>query len=426
MGSCRLGSSKTLHIANITRQQEKKNMKLVAGAALLAASASSQNIESLVSEFISKIYQVDETGKVHNFNIEPYFVAEYECLGDGFKSAGYYGNGNGKIQYSEEANWSAESVSYELKTSGKVSSAPLALVLPLPEEVSTDSFDETLKFEASMAGVKASMAGTIGSGSYDGKFSLALGALATTAKKFSIDAHEYWSNYLPPHGSTNVQLSASMKKSCVENPLDRQCTAKIAVDGQHNNNALGNTVAKYSVQKKRASVVVTQNGADVVSVSLVGINDMQVLGLKYKLAGKPGVLVFQSVGPAGYQAVVDAAMEFAGPFINFFSKIDFSTADQPAHIIAYFDKVMQAIPGNGCFNAFPVIAASKIESELLAEKMQVSSLQSAAEQYCESANALIEDACSKNHKYVAEARDFVRQVVSKEGEKTFDNWFSTL
>jgi len=412
-------------------------MKLVAGAALLAASGSAQNIETLVSDFISKIYQVDATGKVHNFNIEPYFVAEYECLGDGFRSGGYYGNGNGKIQYSELAQWSSEEVSYQLKTSGKVSSAPLALVFPFPEEVSTDSFDETLNFKAGWTGVEAAMKGTIGNGAYDGQFSLSMGGVQTTAKKFTIDAtldrqmthtniHEYWAGYLPPHGSTNVELSASMKKACSENPLDRSCTAKVSVAGQHNNEDLGKTVAKYSVQKKRASVVVTKNGVELGSVSLVGVHDMQVLALKYKLAGEPGVLVFQSVGPAGYQAVVDAGMEFAGPFINFFSKIDFSTADQAAHIIAYFDKVMKTIPGHGYFNAYPVIAASQVESELLAKAMKVSSLQSAAEEYCETANTLIEKACKDNHKYVAEARDFVRQVVSAEGEKTFDNWFATL
>jgi hypothetical protein len=412
-------------------------MKLVAGAALLAAAASAQNIEDLVNEFVSKIYQVDATGKVHNFNIEPYFVAEYECLGNGFKSGGYYGNGNGKIQYSEEAQWGSDSFSYKMSTNGKVSSAPLALVMEIPEEVSTDSFEEVFQVSGDMTGVHASMVGKIGSGSYDGKFALGFGGVQSTAKKFSIDAtlnrkmvhtnvHPYWAGMMPPHGQTDVVLSASMKKACSENPLDRSCTAKVSVDGSHNGEDLGNTVAKYSVQKKRVSIVLSKDGNELGSVSVVGIDTMQVLALKVKCAGKPGVLVVQAVGPAGIDAVISAWDKFSAPFINFFSKIDFKSHHDAAHIIAYFDKVMQSVVGQNFFNVYPLIQSTQFESELLASALQVSSCQKAAQQYSETANQLIEQACKDNHVYVAEARDYVRKVVSDEGETYFNNWFSTL
>jgi len=412
-------------------------MKLVSGAVILAATASAQNIESLVTDFVSKIYQVDDSGKVHNFNIEPYFVAEYECLGNGFKSGGYYGNGNGKIQYSEEAKWTAESFSYKMSTNGKVSSAPLALVIPLPEEVSTDSFEEVFNVEASINGVEASMVGKIGGGSYDGKFSLGLGAVQTTAKKFSISAnlkrkmvhtnvHPFWAGMMPPHGSTNVNLEANMRKACIENPISGQCKAKVSVKGSHNGENLGNTVAKYTIQPKRASVVVTRDGSEIASVSVIGIDTMQVLSLKYRLAGKPGVLVVQFVGPNGIDAVITAAQDFAAPFVNFFSAIDFTSHHDAAHIIAYFDKVMKNVVGKNFFNVYSVIAATQFESELLADAMQVSSVQSFAKETAETVNNVIEQAASENHKYVAEARDYVRQVVSSAGEAKFDAWFGNL
>lgn len=412
-------------------------MKLVSGAVILAATASAQNIESLVTDFVSKIYQVDASGKVHNFNIEPYFVAEYECLGNGFKSGGYYGNGNGKIQYSEEAEWTADAFSYKMSTNGKVSSAPLALVIEMPEEVSTDSFEEVFSVEASMSGVEASMVGKIGGGSYNGKFSLGLGTVQSTSKKFSVSAnldrkmvhnnvHSFWAGWMPPHGSTNVNLQANMRKACIESPISGQCKAKVSVDGSHNGENLGNTVAKYTVQPKRASVVVSRDGSEIASVSVIGIDTMQLLALKYKLAGNPGVLVVQFVGPNGIDAVTTASNEFAGPFINFFSAIDFSSHHDAAHIIAYFDKVMKNVVGQDFFNVYPVIAATQFESDLLAKAMGVSSVQSAAKEYAETANSIIEQAASENHKYVAEARAYVRQVVSSEGEARFDAWFSNL
>jgi len=412
-------------------------MKLISGAALLAATASAQNINDLVAEFVNKIYQVDATGKIHNFNIEPYFVAEYECLGNGIKSNGYYGNGNGKIQYSEEALWTDDSASYKLVTSGKVSSAPLALVIEIPEDVSNDAFDETLEFNLGMDGIQAKMEGTIGAGQYSGNFNLGVGSVQATAKKFSVGAslnremthsnvHPYWAAMLPPHGSTHVTMNASMKKACSENPLDKSCTAKIAVKGDHNDESIGNTVAKYSVQKKRASVIVSQDGAEMVSVSLVGIDTMEVLALKYKLAGKPGVLVVQAVGPVGVEQLMAAASDFAGPFIHFFSKIDFNSAHSPAHVIAYFDKVMKHVVGKNYFNVYPVIEASKFESNLLAEAMGASSVQSALSEYATTANTMIEQACSENHQYVSEARAFIQEVVSAAGESSFDTWFADV
>lgn len=412
-------------------------MKLVSGAALLAAAASAQNIEVLINEFVSKIYQVDASGKIHNFNIEPYFVAEYECLGDGFKSGGYYGNGNGKIQYSEEASWADNRFSYKMSTSGKVSSAPLALVMDIPEAVSTDSFEEVAKFEADETGIKASMVGKIGSGSYNGKFAVGLGGVQVSAKKYSLkvtldrtmvqsNIHNYWVGWMPPHGSTHVSADASMRKACIDNPISGQCKAKLSVKGTHNGESIGNTVAKYSVQPKRANIIVSQDGAELASVSVVGIDTMEVLALKYKVAGSPGVLVVQAVGPAGVNDVVVAGEAFAAPFINFFSAINWDTAEHAAHIIAYFDKVMKNVVGKDFFNVYPVIASTQFESDLLASAMKVSSVQSAAQQYAETANQLIEQAASDNHKHVAKARDYVRRVVSSQGEEIFDAWFEKL
>lgn len=412
-------------------------MKLVSGAALLAAAASAQNIEVLINEFVSKVYQVDATGNIHNFNIEPYFVAEYECLGDGFKSGGYYGNGNGKIQYSEEASWANNAFSYKMSTSGKVSSAPLALVMDIPEEVSTDSFEEELKFQAGESGIQASMVGKIGSGSYNGKFAVGLGGVQATAKKYSLaitldrkmvqsNIHNYWVGWIPPHGSTHVSADASMRNACIDNPISPQCKAKISVKGTHNDESIGNTVAKYSVQKKRATVVVSRDGSELASISVVGIDTMEVLALKYKVAGSPGVLIVQAVGPAGVNDVAIAGKAFAAPFINFFSAINWDTAEHAAHIIAYFDKVMKNVVGKGYFNVYPVIASTQFESELLASAMNVASVQSAAQEYAITANQLIEQAASDNHHHVSGARDFVRRVVSSQGEATFDAWFEKL
>lgn len=412
-------------------------MKLISGAALLAATVSAQNINDLVSEFVSKVYQVDDTGKIYNFNLAPYFVAEYECLGNGIKSNGYYGNGNGKILYSEEALWSDDSASYKLKTSGKVSSAPLALLIELPESVATDSFDETLEFNLGVTGIQAKMEGSIGAGKYSGNFVLGVGSVQATSKKFSASANldremvhtnvdPFWAAWLPPHGSTHVTMDASMRKACVENPLDKSCKAKIGLKGEHNDNSIGNTVAKYSVQSKRASVILSRDGAEMGSVSLVGIDTMEVLALKYKCSGKPGVLVVQAVGPAGVENLIGAAHVFAGPFIQFFSQIDFSSHHNAAHIVAYFDKVMKHVDGKGYFNVYPVLEATKFESQLLAEVMGSSSVQTALSGYATAANDLIEQACSQNHQYVSDARDFVREVVSSQGESTFDAWFSNV
>merc|ERR1711879_761432 len=101
-----------------------------------------------------------------------------------------------------------------------------------------DAFDETLEFNLGMTGIQAKMEGSIGAGKYSGNFELGVGSVQATAKKFSVGAtldrtmtqtnvHPYWAAMLPPHGSTHVTMNASMKKACVENPLDKSCTAKI-------------------------------------------------------------------------------------------------------------------------------------------------------------------------------------------------------
>jgi len=411
-------------------------MKLLAASTLALASTYSaqQSIESLIGELVNTVYQHDPVAKTYTFNAAPYFQAVYTCTGNGFTSEGTLGNGNGVFEFTENVEWSDTGIEYKWDIEGKAKSHPLVHVLQTPPELLEDDMAQEGSLEIGAEGLKWSVLESINGAEAEQSIELTLDSMVMTRSKYEAEINfsrksvipasinQFYTQFLMPAGSTNVGLKLSAKKICGENPLDKSCTGKIVVTGDNDGLDFGNNVAKYSVQAKKAQFEIKHNNNQVFWLGLFGIDSFEVLSLKYKVNGGKAALAIQFAGPNGFEPVIIAAQEFAGPFIAFFSSI--STADQTAHIVAYFDKVAKTFD-NALFNVYPVIHATQLESDLLAKVLGMP-FQKWAKQMSNAAADGIVGFAQSGGVVVSDARTYVNNLTGPVGEQKFDTWFANL
>jgi len=408
-------------------------MKLFAASATILAAINAQSIDFLVMELVNKVYQVSDDGNTYTINAAPYVQAVYTCLGEGFEGSGTFGNGNGVISFTEKAEWSGNSLSYEGSAEGIAKSHPAVAMFPY--DVMEDKIFTSIKFDLSAAGLVYKNVGTINGTPCSSEISVVINEMSQTSKKTQAEfeltettsapssINAYWRSWMLSPGNTNAVIVVSAKNACMENPMEKACSAKIVITGDKNGEDLGKNVAKYTVQPKKAQVTVTHNSAEVFWIGLTGIHDMEVLAIKFKVNAGKAVLVAQIVGPAGMEAVAVAAEEFITPFAAFFSS--FNSADDVILAAVYSDKVFTAAYGQNYFNFYPIVMATKFESDLIAAVVDMS-FQNFAAVMCERINGEIENGLNEAAESIEDARLYVNALTGSEGEAQFDAWFFEL
>ena len=410
-------------------------MKLIAASTLaFAATYSAQTIETLIGELVNKVYQHDPDANTYTFNVAPYFQAVYTCTGNGFTSQGTLGNGNGVFEFTEKAQWDDASASYEWSASGKTKSHPAVTLFSIPENLWEDDISQEGNFKVSAEGLEWDVTGNINGASYEQSVGLGFTEITMTRSKYetginfqrksviSSGIDQFYTQFFMPAGETNVDLSLSAKKICAENPLDTTCTGKIVVTGDNDGVDFGNNVAKYSVNNKKAQFEIKHNGNQVFWMALLGIDSFEVLSLKYKLNGGKAVLAVQFVGPNGFGPLAAAAEAFGAPYANFFGSI--ATAEDTVHIVAYFDKVAATFD-NKLFNVYPIIEATKFESDLLKELLGVK-FQAWAKDMCSNVADSIVAFSQDGGEAIGAGREYINAVTGPVGEAKFDAWFAAL
>jgi len=424
---------------SITRKHKKiaKMKLLAASAAVLASTYSAQTIETLIGELINKVYQHDPVANTYTINVSPYWNAVYTCEGNGFSGKGTYGNGNGVIEFSEQASWTETSFDFKVNQKGQMKSHPWSQIMSFPNELLNDNFDDSMTVAVGSEGISLSGSGNINGQQVEQSMSLNIDEVSMMRSKieakisfnrktdYPSSLHQFYKDWIMwEAGSSNVNVAASAKKICSENPFDQSCTAKVTVTGNHNNKDLGNSVAKYSVQKKKAQFQVKHNNNEVFWMGLLGIDNFQVISLKYKLNGGKAVLVAQVVGPAGFAAVQNAAGVFFAPYANFFNNIQ--DGDDAAHIVAYFDKVA-ATWNNKLFNVYPIIKATQFESDLLKDyALNGVKVQKFAENMSNAVADTIVGFSQQTGAAVSDGRVYLNNLTGPVGESKFDAWFAKL
>jgi len=410
-------------------------MKLIAASTLaLAATYSAQSIESLIGQLINEVYQHDPDANTYTFNVAPYFQAVYTCKGNGFSSEGTIGNGNGVFDFSEEAKWDDTSFEYGWEASGKTKSHPAVSFFDIPESLWEDSMSQEGLLKIGTDGIEWDVSGAINGDKFDQSISLSLDSVSVTRSKYSTNINfsrsakissninEFYQQFFMPAGKTNVDLALSAKKICAQNPLDKSCTGKIVVTGSNNDLDFGTNVAKYSVNSKKAQFQIKHNDQEVFWMALLGIDKFEVLSLKYKVNGGKAVLAVQIVGPAGFESLMMAAGEFWYPFSRFFESL--YTFEHAVHMVAYFDKVADSWD-NKLFNVYPIIKATKFESDLLKDILGAPFQDFAKSMSNEVADTIV--AWGQNVGEVVESgRDYINDVTGPVGEQKFDEWFAQL
>lgn len=404
-------------------------MKLFAASATLLAAISAQSIEVLVAELVNKVYQVSDDGMTHTFNAAPYIQGTVDLLEAGFKTDLSVGNGDGVISYTEKADWSSgKGFNYEYSAEGTAKSHPMAFMFPA--EVMEDKFIDKVNFELSTAGFDFKRGGSINEIPCNAHITVSINEISQTSKKTQAEfevtqaistptsINEYWRSFMLATGTTNVVIAASAKNACMDSPMDKACSVKFVITGNNNGDDLGKNVAKYTVQPKKAQVTVTHNEAEVFWIALTGIDAMEVLAVKYKVNAGKAVLVFQIVGPAGMEAVATAAQSFVTPFAAFFSSMN--SGDEAILAAVYADKVFTAAQGKDYFNFYPIVEATKFESDLIGN----TSFQKYAAGLCKEINMIIENSLNDFAPVIADSRDYVNSVTGEEGETAFDAWFA--
>jgi hypothetical protein len=410
-------------------------MKLIAASATLLAAINAQSVEVLLKELANKVYKVSDDGLTHTFNAAPYFQATYECLGEGFEGKGTFGNGNGVVSFTEKADWSnGDHFSYDASVEGSIKSLPWAVAYPA--HVHDDTFEKNIDFKAGVQGFSYSDSGALNGAPYVQEISLTIEEISMTRTKMTAEIefnrnseisssiNQFWVNMAMPVGSTTANIVATAKTACSENPMNRACNAKLVITGDNNGQDFGRNVAKYSVQPKKAQFAVNHNKNEVFWMAVTGIDTMEVLALKYKVNGAKTVLACQFVGPAGMEAVAEAGQAFVTPFIAFVSAMN--TPEDAVRAAVYADTLFNAAQGENYFNFYPVIKATKFESELIASALGVASVQNAARDMCSMINSKTESFLDGAAPVVSEARTYVHDVTGASGEAKFTAWFAQI
>lgn len=394
----------------------------------------------MIEDLIAKVYH--QEGTTHTFNLSPYFQATYDFQDTSFTGQGTFGNGNGVITYSEKAQWNDESLSWAVEQSGIAKSSPFADFYP--RSVLEDTFDTKMSLNLDMSGLKYSQISHINDAEITEDFSVSINSMHYSSKKMILDfsikndaktpeeIDPFWQMWLNPTGTTEIDVTATVRNSCMDNPLDRGCSAKLEISGGHSGTKdglgdvdFGENVAKYKVGGNKASLSVEHNEAEVFMLSFSGFQTHEVYSIHYQLAGEDKKLFLQFVGPSGVGALETAAENFVEPFETFITAMANKEEIVP-YAFAYADKIMKFTKGKEYFNFYSIIEATRIESEFFAEMFGAKSIQDQAEKGCDSLNAIVENMMVESADFVTGAREFVKQIVNADGEAHFDNWFAKL
>lgn len=343
------------------------------------------------------------------------------------------------MTFTQSGTFDESGFRYNHHQSGKASSSPFAAILP--REVLEDTFDvnvhasgdlKTQKFEFSETG-------KINGHKFEQKlFGEVLEILASRRKsmvkmeferqvEFSENINEFWRKSGMPAGESVFAVTVIGRNDCMHSamgPLDKKCTATVVITGKNNGEDIGYNIYQYQVLPKKVHFVFTHDDTQQLYVSLEGIDSYELMSIRFQCGANKSQLLVQIVGPAGVNKVYAAVGQFASPFMQFFS--EFESADDAARAFVYSDKIMNAIQGKGYFNLYPIFESTMLESEVFAKMIHVESVQGAAEEVLVGVNGMIEGIAASVAADVTDARNYVREIVSGEGEAKFDAWFNNI
>ena len=101
----------------------------------------------------------------------------------------------------------------------------------------------------------------------------------------------------------------------------------------------------------------------------------------------------------------------------------YSDIDFTLHYLCYCDTIFKFIQGKSYFDIYPIIKASEFESDILARKLGVKSVQSLMKIVGEQVNLETETVLKEYGEWVAGTRTYLQRIVGVEGKQQFLEWF---
>merc|ERR1712173_540727 len=111
-------------------------------------------------------------------------------------------------------------------------------------------------------------------------------------------------------------------------------------------------------------------------------------------------------------------------YIAFFGGIN--DLDAFAHVVAYADVPMMAVKDMGVFDCSELVAATGVESAVIADLAGWSSIQEQAQAACKDADGYAVHYLEAGAPYVTAARDYVKDVVSAAGEARAQKFYDDV
>jgi len=235
-----------------------------------------------------------------------------------------------------------------------------------------------------------------------------------------------------------LDVGYSIDPACLEAPwygLNNGCTTTGTVSGKYNNQRMRGAI-RYRATNKFLDIT-GQFKLNKKGKNLKYKHNLRMFYKNHKYyelfwtagAKGPRKLVLRVPGPKSFGRLQIVAKQYLRPVTRYFKmaankKNPWKKADDMAHAVVWMDKYWETFTDE--LDCSALVTASRIESTVLAEHFEWTSVQAKAKELCVDGNEIALDFLKNTASTVVqEQRDYVHELTGSVGEAKHDEWFQT-
>lgn len=364
----------------------------------------------------------------------------YDQLAAGFKTAGFYGNGNGKITFSEDYSPSETGMIYTITNSGPLNAMPGYQML-YKRMYWEKEFSVKQSWQVDMAGMfaKYSVEGSMNGGE---KFSLnqvikvtdfkssrkgdsvALGFSQTCDNDIEVYSSNLdWMNQMCYNAELELDLSNT--KQCDHSPFTPGCEMNMGWSGELN----GNDIDEFKfIWNAKSDSLLWKFDCEAHGLHQVRIdyNSLQKYDINYKQGDSPWMNIFSMFGPANFNGFVYSIEKYVEPFSVYMTQGLLSFSENSVLSVVWVDRAFNNLKNE--FDCSAIVEASMFESEFFQMNNGGKTLQESLKSCCQNFNGeAVYGLQELGNNAIAPARAYVNGLTSEEdGGEKFNQWYTAV
>jgi len=394
------------------------------------------NVDEFINELATQVYHVSDDGLTESISLEPYFEMTKTSRPDGFDVVGTYGPGAGEqVEFERHMTFSNDGFELTTRDHGSMDATIFAMVDP---SMQGHNFDMSHTVQCVAADMMCSWEedGSIDNHNYHAQETIRVsnfqtGRIKTTGTlnlqgAYTADPQIVMMDPLATQPfSHNFDVTAECNGRCEgpSGPLGAGCQMSLGVEGTFNNEAIPELLVKLKAFPDKFNVKVLLDNSQVAMIKLE-YNQHELYALYFKEGEGDFAHVISVPGPGRFGRIAEAVEQYVAPFVVYIQAA-VENADRFAHAAVWVDRAWNDLTNE--FDCSAVVAATGIESGILAAELGAPSIQEMAQGYCVQFNEMAVGGLQQAGEGVKAARKYVNDLTNPRiGGVKYNRWLKQV